>query len=272
MRSTVPASLDSDAMGPDEPSHPLRQLFAGRAPRGVPLVANPYVVWSGVVMERLSAAWGQAGRRLLIVDAADTSPPVLEVATLDLACGVEVIAPGVSYLAARGLPLRYVDTRGAATRLLDELRIAAPHADTLLVHAEAAELARIFKYRQVRPMLLAADDPDALKHAYAAWKLLVQRGGWLTADLLVAQATPERAAQLAATLNQCASQYMGATLTGWAAVDAMAAPNSIQEADVCRLAAAQLEFDELPFAPASPAALSRRRLSAAEALRAYGSQ
>jgi hypothetical protein len=43
--------------------------------------------------------------------------------------------PDVSYLAARGLPLAYVDTRGSASASCEALADAAPQADVVLVHA-----------------------------------------------------------------------------------------------------------------------------------------
>ena len=96
----------------------------------------------------------------------------------------------MSYLAARGLPLRHVDTRGSSAHFLDRLQAAAPQARVVLVHAGAPDLARLFGRRALRPLLLAADQPDSLTHAYAAMKLLVMRCALMSYDLLLA-APPE---------------------------------------------------------------------------------
>ena len=84
----------------------LRRLFAGARGRClVPLVSNPHVPFSGAAIERLTAAFGAAGRHTLVVDAADSAPAPNELARVDLASVIEPLGPDVAYLAARGLPL-----------------------------------------------------------------------------------------------------------------------------------------------------------------------
>lgn len=254
---TRPAPLDQ--------ADGLRRLFAASAKRFLPLVANPHVAFGGVAIERLTAALALLGHHTLILDAADTAPPAPEAAALDLGLCVETLAPRVSYLPARGLPLRYVNTRGSSARLLEELAIAAPQADVVIVHAEASDLARLFTRRAARPMLLAADHPESVKHAYAALKLLAQRCGWLASDLLlVAPPQAARVPHIAATLARCADHFLGAVVAAWSAVDPAAQPSDVPAADLCRIAAAQISLDDEPMpAGAFPPPAGRSGVAAA---------
>ena len=110
---------------PRDQAHGLRQLFAGAALRFVPLVHNPQVPGAGAVMERFCAAFAEQGLHTLVVDAADTASPPHELATVDLPACVERLSPQVSYLAARGLPMHYLDSRATLTGFLTALRSAA---------------------------------------------------------------------------------------------------------------------------------------------------
>ena len=241
----------------------LRRLFAASAKRFLPLVANPHVAFGGIAIERLTAALALLGHHTLIVDAADGSPAAPEAAALDLDLCIEPLAPQVSYLPARGLPLRHVDTRGSSARLLDALATAAPQADVVIVHAEASDLARLFTRRAARPMLLAADHPESVKHAYAALKLLALRCGWLTSDLLlVAPPQAPRVPPIATSLARCADHFLGATVTAWAAIDPAAQPTDLPSAELCRIAAAQLQLDDDPM-PAGPPVPPAARAAAA---------
>jgi hypothetical protein len=248
---------DAVSMAQADQAQGLRRLFAGAATRHVALVANPHVAFTGVALERLAAALALQGRRTLIVDAAEQSPPPPESAAFDLAAAVETLSPGIAYLPARGLPLAYVNTRGSSARLLDDLAAAAPRADTVLVHAGAADLARLFTRRALRPMLLAADHPESVKHAYASMKLLAQRCAWMSADLLiVAGAQSPRTRHIAGSMARCADLFIGAALTGWAAVDPSSEPTSVPDAALRRLVAAQLQpADDAGPVPAALAAM-----------------
>ena len=160
------------------------------------------------------------GLNTLVVDAADSSPAPHELAALDLRACIEPLSPQVSYLAARGLPLRHVDTRGSSAHFLDRLQAAAPQARVLLVHAGAPDLARLFGRRALRPLLLAADQPDSLTHAYAAMKLLVMRCALMSYDLLLAAPpTGRRVPAIAQRLASCADSFLGAALHDWVAID-----------------------------------------------------
>jgi hypothetical protein len=233
----------------------LRRLFAGRRQVLLPLVANPHVAFSGVVLDRLACVLADAAsyaRKVLVVDASATSPKPPELAALDLGACIEPIAPQVGYLPARGLPMAHVDTRGTAWGFIDALTRAAPQADLLLLHADATDLARIFRHRAARPLLLGADHPESIKHAYAGAKLLAQRCSLLSFDLLLA-APPHspRAAAIAQSLAGCADNFLGACLCHWAQVDPAADPAEPADAALHALLASQLALDASAPAPAA---------------------
>ncbi|HOL37354.1 MAG TPA: flagellar biosynthesis protein [Rubrivivax sp.] len=198
----------------------LRRLFAARRGHLIALAANPHVAFGGVVLDRLAQALAAGGREVLVVDAGAGAPAPHELSRLDLAAGIERVARRVSYLPARGLPMAHVDTRGSAAGFLDALHDAAPEADVLLVHADAAELARMLTRRAARPLLLGADHPESVKHAYASAKLLARRTGLATFDLLlVAAAQSPRIARIAASLAGCLDGFLQALLCRWAHLD-----------------------------------------------------
>ena len=231
----------------------LRRLFAASRASVVALAANARVPFAGVLIERLTTAFAALGRHVLVVDAAETSPPAPELAWLDLGACIEPLAPHLSYLPARGLPLRHVDTRGCADGLLVALAEAAPQADTVVVHAGASDLARLFMRRAVRPVLMAADQPASVTDAYASLKLLALRNGWLAFDLLLAAApNSPRRERIAPQLADCADRFVGAALHDWAVVDPAAEPGDAPDAALLRLAHALLEAPDAP--PAAPAA------------------
>ena len=223
----------------------LRRLFAGRQRRVLALVANPYVAFSGVVLDRLSAVLAASGRQVLVVDASSASPPPHELAAVDLAACVETVSPRVSYLPAGGLPMAFVDTRGCAHGFIDAVQRAAPQADVLLLHADAQDLARIFRRRPTRPLLIGADNPDSIKHAYAGAKLLAGRCSLLSFDLLLA-APPQspRVASIAQSLAGCAETFLGAVLCHTALVDPAGDPAATPDPALTALVAAQLALDD----------------------------
>ena len=231
----------------------LRRMFAGRRQVIVPLVSNPYVAFSGVVIERLAAAATGLGRHMLVVDATEHAAPAHELARLDLAACIEPLAPDLSYLAARGLPLAYVDTRGHAGAFLDALVDAAPQADIVLVHAEPGALARLFARRAARPILVAADHPEGIKHAYAALKMLAQRAQLMTFDLLVVAApTSPRIEAIAASLAGCAERFLGGLLLGWTALDPAEDPMQPVDDALMALLDSQLALDAGAMPDAAP--------------------
>lgn len=244
--SSMPMPLDA----PRDQAQGLRKLFAGNRQRVLPLAANPHVAFSGVVLDQVTAALVQRGHRVLVVDAADRSPAPPEIAAIDLPACIETLSPQVSYLAGRGLPLAHVDTRGSASGFIDALMQAAPQCDVILLHANATDLARMFMRRAARPMLMGADHPESIKHAYASCKLLAQRCGLMTFDLLLAaEPGSRRVPSIAQTLASTADGFVGALLHDWAVIDPAAGPRTAPDAALERLIAAQMTLNDEVLAP-----------------------
>lgn len=233
---------------PQDQADGLRRLFAGRRRRVLALAANPHVAFSGLVLDRLAAVLAAQGRQVLVVDAAGASPPPHELSGVDLAACVEAIAPRVSYVPARGLPMAYVDTRGCAGAFIDAVQQAAPQADVVLLHADGMDLVRLLKNRAARPVLIGADHPESIKHAYANAKLLASRNGLMTFDLLLAAASNSpRAAGIHASLAGCIDNFLGAMLRGSALIDPAGDPADPADRALTHLLAAQLALEEAPL-------------------------
>jgi flagellar biosynthesis protein FlhG len=105
--------LDStarDSLPPADQADGLRRLFAGSSTRFIAVAANPNVAFAGLALERLAAAasaCSEPQRKVLVVDTVGAAPH--EMAMVDLAACIEPLddlRPNLSYLAARGLPLR----------------------------------------------------------------------------------------------------------------------------------------------------------------------
>ena len=222
----------------------LRRMFASRAPRLLALVANPHLNSPSTLLDRVAEVLAGQGRRVLVVDAGGGAPPPPELAQVDLAPCIEMISPRVAYLPARQLPLQYVDTRGCAATFIDALQAACPQVDAIVLHAEALDMARVLKHRSARPVLLAADDPESLKHAYASCKLLVQRCGLMTYDLLLAASSRSpRLASIAGSLSGCADQFLGAVLRHCALADPAVPADADVEPALLQLLQAQINFE-----------------------------
>jgi hypothetical protein len=202
----------------------LRQMFATRVLRFVPVVANPGTSCGGLVLERLCTAYASLGLHTLVVDASQQARQPAELAEFDLSEGVEALSTHVSYMAARGLPLRFADARGRCDALLDALGDASPQADVVLVHASASELVRVFAARakghNLRPLLFTNDLAEGLRDAYAAVKVMSQRGNWMAYDLLVCASTRSQQAQaVAERLARCSDDFLGVAQRSWQLLD-----------------------------------------------------
>jgi flagellar biosynthesis protein FlhG len=209
--ASQPAPLPDQADG-------LRRLFSASRMRFIAVAANTEVAFAGLALERLARACAGAQHKVLVVDADRGTPQ--EMAALDLAACIERFDDQLSYLAARGLPMRHVDARGSCERFLEALAEAAPDASVVIVHAQAAELGRMFARRAPRPLLMAADHPGSVTAAYANMKLLAQRFGLMAFDLLlVAGARSPRTQRIAGQLALTADRFCGAALHDWAAID-----------------------------------------------------
>jgi hypothetical protein len=205
---------------PLDQAHGLRRMFAHARVRFVPVVANPNMAFGGVMLERLCTAFGEHGAHVLVIDASDRAPSPGELSVMDLAECIETLSEQVSFLAARGLPVRYVDAQGSTASFLQAAADAVPHADVVLVHANESDLCRLFMRSEARPLLLADDRPASVTHAYAAMKLLTQRAGLMVHDLLLCAApTSPRAERIAMQLATCADDFLGAVLRDWLHLD-----------------------------------------------------
>lgn len=209
----------------------LRRLFAHAQVRFVPVVSNPHMAFGGVMLERLCSGFAEQGCHTLVIDAGENAPEPHEMAQVDLAESIETLSHEVSYLAAHGLPLRYVDAQGSTAGFLEAVARAAPGADVVLVHASATDLCRLFmrgeSLTRPRPLLLADDRPVSVTHAYAAMKLLTQRGGLLVHDLLLSAApSSPRAERIAMQIATCADDFLGAVLRDWMQVDPASDPRA----------------------------------------------
>jgi len=225
----------------------LRRLFAHARACIVPVVSNPNVAFGGVMLERLCTAFAEHGKHTLVIDAAERANAHAEMALLDLADCIEPLSPRVSYLAARGLPLRFVDAAGSTNAFLHAVMQAAPHCDVLLVHASASDLCRLFarstELERIRPLLLADDRPASVTHAYAAMKLLTQRAGLIVHDLLLGAAPQSpRSERIAMQIATCADDFLGAVLRDWVRIDPACDATEAPTPELRRLVREQLRL------------------------------
>ena len=270
MRDVTPHTL-----APQDQAHGLRRLFASSRVRFIPVVSNPHVVGGGVLLEGLCAAFAELGLHTLVVDAGETAPQPSELASVDLGSCVERLSKDVSYLAARGLPMRYINANGSAAQFLEVVTDAAPQADVVLLHASAAELARVVALREVRPVLLADTDSQSVTHAYAGMKWLANRAGLMVYSLLMACSPQLRLSdRIAEQMSNCADGFLGAVLRDWACLDPKTPPTAPISAEIRHLArellmaappgaALEASVNASPLRP--PVRPSNTRLAAARA-------
>lgn len=250
----------------------LRRLFAHHQVRYLPVVSNPHMAFGGVMLERICTALANLGRHTLVVDAAERAPAPGELAVVSLAECVETLSADVSYLAARGLPLRYVDTRGATTAFLQAAADAVPQADVILVHAPAGDVCRLFAHadpaRCARPLVFSDERPASVTHAYAAIKLLTQRAGLNVHDLLLSAAQGSRRAErIAQQLSRCADDFLGAAQRECLRIDPASHAHEAPGAALQRWAAEVAQVMTQPNHPpdTAPGALSPAWPTAASA-------
>lgn len=233
------------AFRPLDQAQGLRQMFASRVLRFIPVVANSRSGCGGLVLERLCAAYGKFGLHTLVVDAGEHARAPSELVAFDLTEGIERLSHQVSYMAARGLPLRHADSRGSCAGLLPALADASPQSDVVLVHASASELVRLFaqpsKGLCLRPLVFTNDLAEGLTDAYAAVKILSQRGGWMSFDLLVcAPLESALAEQVSQRLARCVDDFLGVAQRSAHQLDPLEDPNKDPDAHFMEMAAALL--------------------------------
>ena len=227
---------------PTDQADGLRRVVAANQGVLVPVVANPHVEHHGAVLARLASVFAEQGLNTLVVDAADTAPEPGELAFIDLGACVEPLAPQLAYLAARGLPMQFVDTRGSCASFIPRTMSIVQDIDVVVMHAEARVLARMLGEQPLRPVLLASGAGESITHAYAALKLLVQRLGLMSFDLVMPtnKGRGPTPAQVARRVSDCADRFLGAALHDSAAIDPDIAFGAASGPDLMRLAAAQL--------------------------------
>ena len=212
------------------------------------------------MLERLCTAFAEHGKHALVVDASERSGPHDEMALLDLAECIEMLSANVSYLAAGGLPLKYVNSTGSTASFLQAVVQAAPHCDVVLVHASASDLCRLFarsaELERIRPLLLADDRPTSVTHAYAGMKLLSQRAGLVVFDLMLGAAKQSpRTQRIAAQLATCADDFLGAVLRDWVRVDPTGEAVEAPSPELRRLVREQLKTahsEDMPLPAVGP--------------------
>lgn len=215
----------SKTRNPADQADGLRRLFAARTVRFVPVISNPFIAFGGVLIERLCSALEDLQLNTLLVDAAERGGPPKELAGFDLSEGIEPLSRRVGYLAARGLPVRWVDSRGSTRSFLDSVAEAAPDAEVVLVHGSAIEMARLFGrgddgLSRPCPVVLCDDRPEAMTHAYAALKVLSQRADWLAHELLLCAPPHSTQARVVADrLSHCADLFLGGVQRACVCVD-----------------------------------------------------
>jgi flagellar biosynthesis protein FlhG len=255
-RASRAARLDA----PSDQADGLRRMFGGGQAVLVPVVANPHVAHQSALLARLAGTFAEQGLNTLVVDAADTAPEPGEIAFLDLASCVEPLAPQLAYLAARGLPMQSVDTHGSCARFIPKMMDLVPGVDVVVLHAEARVLCRMLGQREARPVLFASAETDSLTHAYAALKLLSQRLGLMSFDLVLPApgAAPAlrrsgpTAQQIADRVADCADRFLGAALHDWTTVDPLSPFGRPASTDLVRLASGQLDLAGWTVAPRHP--------------------
>jgi hypothetical protein len=231
---------------PADQADGLRRLFGSRSRCFIPLVSNPFVTHGGVLIERLCTVLDELQLNTLLVDASERGSLPKELTGFDLSEGLEPLSDRVHYLAARGLPVQWVDSRGSTRAFLDALTEAAPQAEVILVHASAIELARLFGrgdqgLSRPRPILLCDDRAEAMTHAYAALKTLAQRADWLAHDLLMcAPPASPRAPLVADRLANCADMFLGGVQHGWVQIDPAESPTARPAAELVAMVEASL--------------------------------
>jgi flagellar biosynthesis protein FlhG len=227
----------------------LRQMFAHTRVRFIPVVSNPHIAFGGVMLERLCTAFAEHQATTLVVDAAERAGEAGEMALVDLGQCIERLSDRVSYLAARGLPIRFVDAAGSTRAFLQRIVEAAPRCDVVLVHASAPELCRLFSQKRAGsawaeapcPVVLAEDHPDSVTHAYAATKLLAQRAGLVVFDLVLSAAPQSpRAERIVTKLASCTDMYFGGVLRDWVRIDPAGDAAEAPGSDLRRLVAERL--------------------------------
>jgi hypothetical protein len=234
--------LTSSRSHAQDQAHGLRQMFAAKTLHFVPLASNPQVIYGGVVLERLCAAFAAYGLKTLVFDAGERARVPSELSSFDLSEGIETLSTHVKYMPARGLPLKFVNAKGDSGELLDVLATAASQVDVIILHASASELVRLLATRakgfHLRPLVFTDDSPAGMTQAYTAIKLMAQRATWLSHDLLVcAERDSTRGEQVAQRLAHCADTFLHAAQHSHLQINPLESATEDPHEDFLRMAA-----------------------------------
>jgi flagellar biosynthesis protein FlhG len=175
---------------PADQADGLRRLFSVRSVRFIPVVSNPFVQHQDQLLHRMMVALESLGLYTLMVDASERAPRARDGGLDGLAKFIEPRSDRRAYLAARGLPERWSESVAGPRGFLRAIIDAAPLSQAVLLHASAAELARLFGsgeqgLSRPRPLVLCDERADAVTHAYASLKRLATEVGWREHDMLM---------------------------------------------------------------------------------------
>ena len=227
---------------PIDQAHGLRQMFVQHTVHFIPVAANAFVPFAGVLLERLCTAFTELDLHVLVVDASEAAQAPNEWTPLDLSEGIETLTPHVSYLSAPGMPLHHLDADGSTSGFLQAIAQAAAFADTVLVHADAAELSRLFPAATdgaapPRLLVLCDDKIDSIKQAYANVKFMATRTRMRVHDTLLALPPNSTVtAQVADRLRRCGEAFLGTVQHSCVAVDPLEPASTAPSEDILTLA------------------------------------
>jgi hypothetical protein len=233
MSRLMPPNTSFRRTAPADQADGLRRMFSSRAMRFVPVVSNPFIAYGGVLIERLCTALDEMELDTLLVDVSERGGMPMELANFDLSEGIESLSDRVAYLAARGLPARWVDRVGSTRAFLDAIAESVPSTQVVLVHGSALELARMFGrgdegISRPRPVILCDDRAESMTHAYAALKIFAQRADWHSHDLLMCAPPASPQARLVADrLAHCADLFLGGLQHDWVQIDPAEPPTAL---------------------------------------------
>jgi hypothetical protein len=234
-------------------AHGLRRLFAHHTVHLLPVAANPYAPGAHRLLEGLCQGFAAQELHTLVVDAAPspytTGVDVAEAIARDLDLGqwIDELDAHTSVLAASPTLAWFGEEPGSAELLFEALREAAPSADIIAFHADAAILSGLFANRRVRPLVLTSDDPASLTEAYAAIKILLQYAGIGEHAVVMDLAAPTLGVPMAATrLARCVNDFLGGTVH-LAALTSTSVQSEGELAQALHLLSTTLLHHALPF-------------------------
>jgi len=148
----------------------LRRLLAHAVCRFVPWWRIRTSPWRRFA-RTLCTAFAEHGKHTLVVDAGERSPVHAEMATMELAECIEPLSSHVSYLAARALPIKFVDTHGSTASFLQTPPTRRPMPSGADPCVSQRNLPHVRQERSA-PVAAGRRPPQSVTHAYAAMKMM----------------------------------------------------------------------------------------------------